>query len=277
MSIKRNDGRECNQLRGMCVQHDALGYADACVLLEVGNTKVLASITLKDGVPRFLRGQKVGWLTAEYAMLPCATQKRTNRESSQHYKNSRSVEISRLIGRSLRSVVDLSLLSERTIIIDCDVLQADGGTRVASITAAGLALEIAIKRWLNAKIIEQNILKEQINAVSVGVVNGELLLDLSYIEDSQAEADFNFVITKSGKLIEVQGTAEKQPLSFDDFESLKNLAIDGSNQIFKISSAYSKDLDLTLKKKQQNNFESEVMRTKKAPLFSLGNRLDKTT
>lgn len=277
MSIKRYDGRECNQLRSISIQYDTLGYADACVLLEVGNTKVLASVTLQDGVPRFLRGQKVGWLTAEYAMLPCATQKRTNRESSQHYKNSRSVEISRLIGRCLRSVVDLSLLPEKTIIIDCDVLQADGGTRVASITAAGLALDMAIKRWLNAQIIEENILKEQINAVSVGVVNGELLLDLSYIEDSLAEADFNFVITKSGKLIEVQGTAEKQPLSFSDFESLKNLSIEGSSQIFKISSAFSKNLDLIPVKKQQSNFDSELMKNKKKPFFSLGNRLDKTT
>ena len=272
MSIPKKESKTTFSIRPINLQYDALGYADASVLFEMGQTKILTSVTLQENVPPFLRGQKKGWLTAEYCMLPCATYKRTKRESTQHNRNSRSVEISRLVGRCLRSVVNLSLLGEKTIMIDCDVLQADGGTRVASITAASLALDLAIKRWLKSEIIPENILKETIAGISVGIVNGNFLLDLSYIQDSQADADFNFILTQSGKLIEVQGTAEKKPLSWKDFEILKTIAIDGAKQIFKICDKFSKNLDLNIPKEKRGN-----KKTHKTPFFGLGKRLEKTT
>ncbi len=267
MNNKRFDGRSFDQIRFINVTHNSFGYADASVLFEQGKTKILVSVTLQDSVPRFLRGQKKGWLTAEYAMLPCATQKRTNRESSQSNKNARSVEISRLIGRCLRSVTDLSLIRERSILIDCDVLQADGGTRVASITAASIALDIAIKKWIQSGKIVQNILKEKIAAISVGIVNNNALLDLSFIEDSHAQTDFNFIITESQKIIEIQGTAEKQPLPWEEFEKLKNLAIQGAQKVFEQS----------IKTSPSNNSNNSKNFEYKKPFFSLGNRLEKTS
>jgi ribonuclease PH len=287
MTVKKNEWGRTQKVRPVNLKYDYLGYADACALLEVGRTKVLASVTLQDNVPPFLRGQRRGWLTAEYAMLPCATQRRTNRESNQHFKNSRSVEISRLIGRCLRSVVDFSLLIDKTIIVDCDVLQADGGTRVACITAASFALDLAIKRWINAGVIDQNILKEQIAAISAGVVDGKPVLDLSYVQDNQAEADFNFVLTKSGKLIEVQGTAEKEPLEWELFLQLKDLAQKGVNQIFESCSKFNQNLDLNLRREKIDSFvggrvadkrqnSREYNKNRKPALFSLGNRLNKS-
>lgn len=259
-----------NFLRTIKLEYDPFGYADSSILFAQGKTKVLVSVTLQDGVPQFLRGQKVGWLTAEYNMLPCATHKRTKRDSSQAQKNSRSVEISRLIGRSIRSVIDLSTIGEKTIIIDCDVLQADGGTRVACITAASLALKVAINRWISSEIIKENILKEEIAAISVGMVNGEFVADLSYIQDSNADADFNFILTRSEKLIEVQGTAEKSPILWENFEKLKNLAISETKKIFKVCDKYSTE---ELPHKQINSQN----KTKKVPFFSLANRLEKKT
>lgn len=274
----REDGRSFNELRPIKLQYDALGYADASLLLEMGKTKVLVAVTLQEGVPPFLRGQKTGWLTAEYAMLPCATHKRTKREATQQQRNSRSIEISRLIGRSIRSVVDLSLLGEKTIMIDCDVLQADGGTRVASITAASLVLDLAIKRWINAKILQENILKESIAGVSVGIVDGNLMLDLSYSEDSKAEADFNFILTKSGNLIEAQGTAEKHPISWQDFETLKIIADAGIKQIFKICNQFSQNLDIQKTLISAENSEAAKLdKAHKTPFFSIGNRIEKTS
>jgi ribonuclease PH len=278
MNNLREDGRSFTQLRPIKLKYDSLGYADASVLIETGQTKVLVSITLQDGVPPFLKGQKTGWLTAEYAMLPCATQKRTKRDSSQQQRNSRSIEISRLIGRTLRSVIDLSKLGERTIMIDCDVLQADGGTRVASITATSFALNLAINRWIEAKILNENILKELVAGISVGKVEGNLVLDLSYIEDSNAEVDFNFIITESGRLIEIQGTAEKSPISWQEFESLKNLATDGIKQLFSICNKIPQNIttqkNINLAKSASNQKEHAQA---KAPFFSLGNRLEKTS
>ncbi len=224
----RKDGRSCDKMREVKVQCDVFGYGSASVLLEVGSTKVLASVSLQNGLPQFLKGQKVGWLSAEYAMLPCSTRQRTQRDSNQMKSNARSSEISRIIGRSFRSVVDLTLLPDKTIYIDCDVLQADGGTRVACITAASLALSIAVRRWIRDSIIGQNLIKESIVAMSVGMVDGKPYLDLTQEEDNVASADWNFVITKSAKLIEIQGTAEKQPISCDEFEDLKKLAIAGA-------------------------------------------------
>ena len=228
----RPDGRLFNQIRSIKLQYDAFGYADASLLLELGQTKVLAAISLQQSVPPFLKGQRTGWLSAEYSMLPCATQQRTLRESGLAQRNARSVEISRLIGRCLRTCINLDRLGERSILIDCDVLQADGGTRVASITAASLALNLAVQRWVQAGFIEENIINELVAAVSVGVVGGELVSDLNYIEDKDAEADFNIVLSRGGKLIEIQGTSEKAPISWDQFEQLKVLAQKSIEEIF---------------------------------------------
>ncbi len=261
-------GRANDMVRPIVLQYDVFGNADASVLLMQGNTKILVSVTLQDGVPTFLKGQKQGWLSAEYSMLPCAPQKRVVRESSQQNKNSRSVEISRLIGRSLRSVVDVYAFPDKTVWIDCDVLSADGGTRVASITAASLALKIAQSRWINSGKISKNFLKEDIAAISVGVVNDKIHLDLDYALDSNASTDFNFIVTRSLKLIEIQGTAEKEPLSLEMFEELKKVALSGIQQVFD-----SIDKDIQIKELIKNN-SNQNLKENKIPLFSIANRLN---
>jgi ribonuclease PH len=230
--VKRADHRSSDQIRSVCLSYNLLGYAESSVLYEQGETKILCSISLQNKVPHFLKGKRVGWLNAEYAMLPCATKLRTNREINLSHRNARSVEISRLIGRCLRTTVDLIALGERTIVVDCDVLQADGGTRVACITAASIALKQACIKWHTELVTEKNIFKEPIAAISAGIVDEIPYLDLSYSEDCNAVADFNFVITKSKKLVEVQGTAEKEAISWDDFELLKKMAIDGTTKLF---------------------------------------------
>lgn len=282
---QRPDGRAGHEIRHITISYDTLGYADSSVFFELGQTKVLASVTLQQGVPHFLKGQRVGWLSAEYAMLPAATHQRTMRESLQGKQNSRNVEISRLIGRCLRTTVDLSILGERTIIIDCDVLQADGGTRVASITAASLALEIAIQRWMARGIILKNIMKTRIAAISVGLVKGIACADLSYIEDSCAEADFNFVVSAEGELVEVQGTSEKAPIPWSVFESLKALAIKGIDDLFLQCNApthgqpaledHNKKNHTQSQKNQAHHAERRNNNEQKAGLFSLANRLNK--
>ncbi len=233
VSVVRSDGRATDQLREIDVKIDEFGFADGSVLLSFGKTKVLCSISLSEGVPPFLKGKGTGWLTAEYAMLPCSTNKRSIRESSLASKNSRSVEISRLIGRSLRTVCDLNLIGERTINIDCDVLQADGGTRVCAISGSCLALEIAQRKWLDRRILKKPILKERIAGVSVIVSEDFVLLDPSQSEDSDSSADFNFILTESGKIIEIQGTSEKTPLDWDKFDGMCSLAIAGTENILK--------------------------------------------
>ena len=258
---QRIDGRSSNELRPLKISYNPFGYADASVLFEVGNTKVLVSVTLQNGVPPFLKGKKTGWLTAEYAMLPSATNQRTTRESSSAQKNGRSVEISRLIGRCLRPLVDLNSLGEKTIYIDCDVLQADGGTRVASITAASVALEHAALKWLHTGQVSKNVFREPIAGISVGIVNGQMLLDPSQSEDSQADADFNFVLTKQGNILELQGTAEKVPMAWNHFDELKGLAIKGISELFAFFAAEAKP---------GGNADKSI----KAPFFSLGNRKD---
>lgn len=265
----RKDGRTHDQIRPTNIFFDALGYADASILFELGNTKILASVSLQNSVPPFLKGQRTGWLSAEYAMLPCATQQRTMRESSQAQRNARSVEISRLIGRCLRTCVSLEALGERTILIDCDVLQADGSTRVSAITAASLALEQAITRWYNNKIIDRNILKHTIAATSVGIINETALLDLNYEEDSKADADFNIVMTTTGSIIEIQGTAEKTPVSWSQFEQLKNLAHKGIMELFAcVPHTSPAEFFPTRTPKEPTS--------QKNSLFSLGNRISKT-
>jgi len=286
MAIKRYDGRENTSIRPLRIQYDVFGYADASVLFELGQTKVLVAVTLKQGVPAFLKGSKTGWLSAEYAMLPCATHERTMRESHQNQRNARNVEISRLIGRCLRTIVDLEIIGERTITIDCDVIQADGGTRTAAITAASLALELATQRWEAEGIIPSAFFKEPIAALSAGLVDTLPYLDLSYQEDSTASADFNFVITKSGKLIEIQGTCEKNPATWQEFEMLKDMCIDGIQELFiqcalfsfpdqhsnepvKTSPSIAKTKTAT---RTDHTFQGKEAKT---PLFSLGNRLTK--
>lgn len=266
----RNDGRAYDEIRPCKITFDVFSHADASVLFESGNTKILAAVTLQDRVPLFLKGKGNGWLTAEYAMLPTATKERANRESRQVQPNSRSLEISRLIGRSLRSVVDLSSIGERTIVIDCDVLQADGGTRCASVSAASIALKIAVDRWLHEGIIKKNIILDSIAAISVGIIDGHACLDLSQEEDCRAEVDFNFVLSKSGNIIEIQGTSEKAPMSWENFAALKQLALQGVEQIFQVRKHVSSPKH---KKIERDNKHVRVSRDSKKALFSLGNRL----
>ncbi len=231
LSNRRSDGRLYSDLRSLSVQVSPFGFADGSVLMGLGNTKVLCSVNMIDGVPLFLKGKRCGWLTSEYAMMPCSTNKRSVRESSSVKRNSRSVEISRLIGRCFRAVVDLSDIGEKTIHIDCDVLQADGGTRVCAISGASMALEVAQRKWLEDGTIKSPIVKERIAAVSVIALAGQLLLDASQDEDGLADADFNFVMTESGKIIEIQGTGEKKGLDWDTFCEMKELAEAGVKKI----------------------------------------------
>jgi ribonuclease PH len=221
VSFKRADGRNPGDIRPVRISLDSYGYAHASVLYEQGNTKVLCGVTLQPGVPPFLKGQKIGWLSAEYAMLPVATHQRTQRDGTQPQRNPRSIEISRLIGRCLRPTVDLAAIGERTIVVDCDVLQADGSTRVACITAASIALQLAGKRWLQRKMFDKNVVLFQVAAVSVGMVDRVVCADLSYEEDSRCDTDFNVVLTEAGDILELQGTAEKMPLGWADFDAIK--------------------------------------------------------
>ncbi len=279
MNIEKNAGRVSNMIRPINIKYDQFGNAVASVLFEQGSTIILVSITLQDGVPRFLKGKKQGWLSAEYVMLPCATSRRVQRDFSSTHKNARSVEISRLIGRTLRTVIDFSVIPDKSIIIDCDVLTADGGTRVASITAASVALKLAQSRWLEAGIIQVPVLKEDIAAISVGKVFGNLVLDLDFSLDSNASADFNFIMTRSGKLIEIQGTAEKEPLELGEFEGLKNLASLGIKQVFEFVDKFD-FTNLSTKNyvtKNSNNLNNKSIvnkANKKVPLFSLANRVN---
>lgn len=274
MIKKRNDGRSSHELRPLKISYDALGYAKASVLLEMGNTKVLASVDLQPLVPRFLKGQKTGWLTAEYAMLPSSTHERSNRESRTG-PSARSVEISRLIGRCLRTIVNLKALGERTIIVDCDVLQADGSTRIASITAASLALKRACDRWFEEGTTNQNLCHEQIAGISLGIVNGTALVDLTYEEDSKAEADFNFVISTSGKLIEIQGTAEQSPVEWEMFETLRQMALTGVAQLFASLQEHSTMSTPEETSKKNNIHQLLVPKQQKGAFFSIGTRINK--
>jgi len=232
MIVLRNDGRSYDEIRPVKMAYDPFGYADSSLLFEIGETKVLVSISLQKTVPSFLKGKNSGWLTAEYSMLPASTRSRVNRESSSFKRNFRSIEISRLIGRSLRAVVDLAVLGERTIVVDCDVLQADGGTRVAAITAASAALRVAEERWLERRVIEKSFVRSDIAAISVGIVRGHAYLDLSQEEDNISDVDFNFVLTRLGEIVEIQGTSEKRPISWENFELLKKLALRGVADLF---------------------------------------------
>jgi ribonuclease PH len=228
----RANKRSSDALRPITITPDFLEFADGSALIEIGKTKVAAAATVEEKVPPFLKGSGTGWITSEYAMLPCSTEKRTLRERSPGRISGRTQEIQRLIGRALRVVADLDILGERTITIDCDVIQADGGTRTASITVGCVALAIALKNMMDKEIIGQMPLKNLVSAVSVGIVDGIALLDLDYLEDSRAEIDMNVVKTDTGKIVEIQATAEKTPFSKRDLTSLLNLADKGIQELF---------------------------------------------
>ncbi len=228
--MTRNDGRAFDQLRETKITPNVSPYAEGSALIEIGNTKVICTASVEERVPPFLRNKGIGWVTAEYAMLPRATHTRTNRETLR--PSGRTQEIQRLIGRSLRAVVDTSLLGERQIMIDCDVLQADGGTRCASITGACVALALAIKKLLIEGKIRRNPILSEVAAVSVGIINGEAVLDLCYDEDSTAEVDMNVICTGTGKFIEVQGTAEREPFNREQMNAMLDLAEKGIGQLF---------------------------------------------
>jgi ribonuclease PH len=231
-NVKRAHHRAFDKIRSPQVTYDIFPYALGSVLFQLGETKILCSVTMQAGVPHFLRGKKRGWLTAEYALMPASTPIRTVREVTANKRNGRTVEISRLIGRSLRAVVDLEVLGEQTIFIDCDVLQADGGTRTACISAACLALKVAQMRLLAQQSITRPFLKEDIAGISVGLSNNGPLLDIDFIEDSSINADFNFVLTRSLKIVEVQGSAERMPLSWQEYEQMHLLAQQGVGELF---------------------------------------------
>ncbi len=230
----RSDGRQPEQLRPTKITPDYLLTAEGSVLIETGNTKVLCTASIEDSTPGFLRGTGKGWVTAEYSMLPRATVTRTPREVTKGKPSGRTQEIQRLIGRSLRSVVDLSLLGERSIIVDCDVLQADGGTRTAAITGAYVALAIAIKTLVKYKVVAQNPIVDSIAATSVGIVNGVPMLDLCYEEDSRADVDMNLVMTGSDQFVEIQATSERKPFGDAHLATLLTLARSGIAQLHSI-------------------------------------------
>jgi len=234
----RPDGRNENEIRNVKIQRSFIENAEGSVLISIGNTRVICTASIEDRVPPFLKDQKRGWVTAEYSMLPRATHTRTLRESTTGRISGRTHEIQRLIGRALRSVVDLSGLGERTIWIDCDVLQADGGTRTASITGAFICLSDALRYALRNGLIEKSPLKDYLAAVSVGVVHGKPMVDLCYAEDSVAEVDMNVVMTGNGRFVEIQGTAEGVPFSRDSLDMLIKLAEKGINNLIAIQKKY---------------------------------------
>jgi ribonuclease PH len=230
----RPDGRKADEIRPVKITRGFLKYAEGSALIEMGDTKVVCSATIEEGVPPFLRGKGQGWVTAEYAMLPRSSQSRIAREASRGKIGGRTHEVQRLIGRALRAVVDLKALGERTIWIDCDVLQADGGTRTASITGAYVALSDALVSLSQSKLLGNNPLKGTLAAVSVGIVGGRPVLDLNYAEDSTAAVDMNVVMTGDGRIVEIQGTAEGEPFDEPTLKSLLTLAREGIRQILKI-------------------------------------------
>lgn len=235
-SYSRPDGRNFDQLRQISFIPDYVQYPEGSVLITWGNTRVLCNLTVEDGVPAWLAGQGRGWMTAEYALLPRSTHTRTSRETDG--LKGRTQEIRRLIGRSLRMAVDLSLIGERTLLLDCDVRQADGGTRVASITGGYLALALALKPLISSGMIPDNALLPPIGAVSVGVVQSQPVLDLNYAEDSQADVDLNIVMTSDGRFIEVQGTAENEAFTEETFDSMLNLAKNGIQKIIRMQNYF---------------------------------------
>lgn len=237
MSDSRPSGRQPDQLRPVVIQRGFTRHAEGSVLVCFGETRVLCTASVENRVPGFLRGKGEGWVTAEYGMLPRATHTRSDREAARGKQGGRTLEIQRLIARSLRAAVDLKKLGEFTITLDCDVLQADGGTRTASISGACVALADALNTLVANGKLKANPMKGMVAAVSVGIVNGEALCDLEYVEDSAAETDMNVVMMEDGRMIEVQGTAEGEPFSHDELLALLALARGGIETIFQAQKA----------------------------------------
>ena len=234
--MKRPSGRAADQLRSIRITRNYTKHAEGSVLVEFGDTKVICTVSVESGVPRFLKGQGQGWLTAEYGMLPRATGDRNQREASRGKQGGRTLEIQRLIGRSLRAALDMSKLGENTLYIDCDVIQADGGTRTAAITGAYVALADAIS-WAKSEGIipaKAQPLIGSVSAISVGIIDGVPMLDLPYVEDVRAETDMNVVVTGDGKFVEVQGTAEGAPFDREELNSLLDLALVGTYELSEI-------------------------------------------
>jgi ribonuclease PH len=234
MFLKRGDGRNFDQLRAVKITPGFQSFAEGSVLIELGRTRVVCSVSVEDKVPPHLRKSGTGWVTAEYSMLPRATQTRNERDSAKGKVSGRSQEIQRLIGRSMRAIVDMTSLGERTFAIDCDVLQADGGTRTAAITGSYVALYLAMDKLANMGVLSSIPLNQAVAATSVGIVHGTRMLDLCYDEDSQADADFNVVMTGTGEFVEIQGTAEKKPFSKESVDVLLELAGKGIKELFAV-------------------------------------------
>jgi len=232
MTYQRVDNRTYDQIRTTKITPNISPYAEGSALIEVGGTKVICTASVEDRVPMFMRNKGLGWVTAEYAMLPRATNTRTQRETQR--PSGRTQEIQRLIGRSLRAVVDTKKLGERQIFLDCDVIQADGGTRCASITGAYVALALACRKLLKQGVIKVSPILSEVAAVSVGIIEGTPILDLAYTEDSGADVDMNIVCTGLGKFIEIQGTAEREPFSREQMDEMLLLAETGVNKLFEI-------------------------------------------
>ncbi|WP_370931542.1 ribonuclease PH [Bartonella sp. DGB1] len=227
--------RACSEMRNISFERNIIKYAEGSCLVKFGDTQVICTATVEKNVPHFLKKSGKGWVTAEYNMLPRATNSRVKREAVTGKQSGRTLEIQRLIGRSLRAIMDLNALGEIQIIIDCDVIQADGGTRTAAITGAWVALYDAVNWLKENKLVNNNkIITDNIAAVSCGIYNGELLVDLDYTEDCNAQADINFVMTGNGGIVEIQGTAEKEPFTEDQFNKLSNLAKDAINKLIKL-------------------------------------------
>lgn len=227
----RSDGRGADQMRQLSITPDYISTAEGSVLIELGKTRVICTATVDDGVPGFLKGLGKGWVTSEYGMLPRATEERTPREASRGKQSGRTLEIQRLIGRSLRAITDQEALGERTVWLDCDVIQADGGTRTASITGAFVALALAMERLVAAGILKSSPLVDSVAATSVGIVDDRALLDLVYEEDARAEVDMNVVMTGRGDFVEIQATAEGRPFSGGEMQDLLALAAAGIRRI----------------------------------------------
>ena len=232
MTYTRLDGRTLDQIRNTKITPNISPYAEGSALIEVGGTKVICTASVEDKVPMFLRNKGVGWVTAEYAMLPRATNTRTQRETQR--PSGRTQDIQRLIGRSLRAIVDTRLLGERQIYIDCDVIQADGGTRCASITGGYVALALACRKLMKNNIIKTSPILSEVAAVSVGIIEQTPILDLAYVEDSEADVDMNIVCTGTGRFIELQGTAERAPFTREQMDQMLILAEGGINKLFEI-------------------------------------------
>ena len=229
--MERCFGRSCDAVRPIVIVKDIAGNAHGSVLFQLGHTKVLCTAFLQDGVPSFLKGSGTGWLTAEYAMLPLAGDSRCARESVTLKRNGRSMEISRLIGRALRSCIDLSVFGEKTLYIDCDVIQADGGTRTAAINGAYCALMLADQRWVQEKMIRRSCIKNVLAAVSIGLKDGNILVDVDCAEDVAVDADFNFVMAQNGDLVELQGATENEPIAWEYVELMRGKALEATKDI----------------------------------------------